>query len=74
MESGESGKLSLKFVGFVGFARAPDELNSTAVFENLPLRRSEKMTLGTHGQGLDSRVNGKIIWEQACGFLGRIKC
>ena len=46
MESGESGKLPLKFVRFAQFARVPDKLNSTAISENLTLRRSSKMTLG----------------------------
>ena len=45
-ESGESGKLPLKFVGFAKFARPPSKLNSTAISENLPLRRSTKVKLG----------------------------
>jgi hypothetical protein len=40
VKSGESGKLPLKFVGFAKFARPPSKLNSTAISENLPLRRS----------------------------------
>ena len=44
MESGESGKLLLKFVGFAKFDRVPNKLKSAAISENLPLRRSEKMT------------------------------
>ena len=50
MKSGESGKLPLKFVGFAEFARPGSELNSTAISENLPLRRSSKMTLGTEAE------------------------
>jgi hypothetical protein len=46
VESGESGKLPLKFVGFAKFARPPSKLNSTAISENLPLRRWFKITLG----------------------------
>jgi hypothetical protein len=46
VESRESGKLPLKFVGFAKFSRPPSELNSTANSENLPLRRSSKITLG----------------------------
>ena len=52
VESGESGKLPLKFVGFAKFARPPSELNSTANSENLPLRRSSKITLGSMGLGI----------------------
>ena len=37
MKSAESGKLSLKFVGFAKFTAPPSELNSTAISENLPL-------------------------------------
>jgi hypothetical protein len=47
VESGESGKLPLKFVGFAKFIVPPSKINSTAISENLPLRRSSKMTLGT---------------------------
>jgi hypothetical protein len=49
VESGESGELPLKFVGFDKFARTPSRLNSIAISENLPLRRSSKMTLGSKG-------------------------
>jgi hypothetical protein len=49
VESGESGELPLKFVGFAEFALPPSKLNSTAISENLPLRRFSKMTLGTPG-------------------------
>ena len=48
-ESRESDKLPLKFVGFDKFGGPPSELNSTAISENLPLRRSSKMTLGKGG-------------------------
>jgi hypothetical protein len=51
VESGESSKLSLKFVGFARFARPPSELNSTAISENLPLGRLSKMTLGARVYG-----------------------
>ena len=66
VESGESGKLPLKFVGFVGFARPPSELNSTAVSENLPLRRSQKIFLMANPKKLQLslilRFAGKI-WQ-----------
>jgi hypothetical protein len=52
VESGESGKLPLKFVGFAKLARPPSKLNSTAISENLPLRRSSKMTLGTQPESI----------------------
>ena len=56
MKSAESGKLPLKFVGFAKFKRPPSKLNSNAISENLPLRRSSKMTLGRNA---DSRSNSQ---------------
>ena len=47
VKSGESGKLTLKFVGFVKFAWPPSKLNSTASSENSPIRRYSKITLGS---------------------------
>ena len=65
MESGESGKLPLKFVGFAKLARPPSKLNSTAISENLPLKCSSKMTLGNHGH---HTVNNH--WENSVVYQG----
>ena len=37
MESGESDKLPLKFVGFAKFALPPSKLNSIVISGNLPI-------------------------------------
>ena len=57
MGCGESGKLTLEFGGFDLFARPAEGLNSTAISEDLPLRRSSKITLG------NTSLNCKIFWE-----------
>ena len=86
VESGESYKLPLKFVGFAKLARPPSKLNSTASSENSPLRRSSKMTLGNSagvrlgevkrsGAG-DRNIGymraggGLVIHEEACETEG----
>ena len=59
MESGESGELPMEFVGFARFVRPPDKLNSIANSENLPLRRSSKITLGRKGGSRDRGFGGR---------------
>ena len=73
MESRESGKLPLKFVGFAKFSRPPSELNSTANSENLPLRRSSKITLGTSGREDELLEKKKKMTEEGDPFMTRAK-
>ena len=65
MESGESGKLQLEFAKFAKFARPPSKLNSTAISENVPLRRSSKMELGTPGESTMNSVELKRLLQQS---------
>ena len=67
MGSGESGKLPLEFVGFGKLAWLTSKLNSSAVSENLVLRRSSKMTLGTIGVTLGCLL---VRFEKGQGFCG----
>ena len=60
VESGESGKLPLEFVGFDKFARPLSKLYSTAISENLPLRLCSKMTLGIEGGVGDITYGGEF--------------